>query len=81
MAEPPNDEAYYRGQALVLNRLAEWLYEERQKVEPSTERWRTLADTTAEMHRLQNAEVHPPDTGEHLAPSGKGIDGYPRQQA
>lgn len=81
VAEPPNDEAYYRGQAHVLNRLAEWMFEERQKVEPTSERWRTLADVTSEMHRLQNAELHPPDTCEHLAPSGKGIDGFPRQQA
>lgn len=57
VTEPPTDEAYYRGRSRVLNQLVEWLIEERATLEPSTARWRTLADVTTRIHELLDVEL------------------------
>jgi len=60
VAEPPTDEAFYRAMSHVLNRLSTWLCDEREKLEPTTARWRALADVTAAIHDFTEMELHPP---------------------
>lgn len=43
---------YHYARSMALNKLLMWLCDEREKVEPRSERWIALADTTAELHRL-----------------------------
>ena len=70
VAEPPTDDAFVRAHALVLNRLTEWLSDERCKVEPSSERWRAFADVTETIHQMLNTELHPNPVKESAQPCG-----------
>ena len=60
VTEPVDDVAHARAKGLILDSLEEWLFEERQKAMPTSERWKALADATQEMHRLWTVEMPPP---------------------
>lgn len=57
VTEPPTSEAYERAHRQALTRLSMWLMEEREKVPPATERWRTLAEVSAAMHAFLDQEL------------------------
>lgn len=61
VTEPVDYRAYHQARSRVLGLLSMWLADERDKLtangEQPNERWKALADVTAEMDRLENQEV------------------------
>jgi hypothetical protein len=59
VAEPPNDLAWAQAHVLILNRLSAWLVDERMPLDPSSDRWRALADVSEAIHQLVREELSP----------------------
>lgn len=56
---PVDYPAYHQARSRCFRLLSMWLMDEREKCEPSSDRWKALADVSEKMRRLEDQEVGP----------------------